>query len=132
MIAIGLPEATLWMLIAALHVTRAQDMFDAGDDGGGGEDLSDVLDPNLVMGEDGSSLSHGLGLSANEMSQLETLKMQTLFALQELGIVLGVAFMFVLISWICYSPIHLRICLPASLTGSPSSSSSSSSWRRSF
>lgn len=73
-------------------------MGDMGDDGsdGGGEDMSDVLDPSM-LGIDGSEgdLNEMLlqGRAGGGMHTLATLKVQTLLALQELGVVIGVAFM---------------------------------------
>ena len=67
-----------------------------GDDGGGGgEDMSDVLDPTMLMGEDAGGfqgMKFGRGGPRGHKS-LANLKVQTLLALQELGVVMGVAFM---------------------------------------
>ena len=68
--------------------------MDTGDDGGGGGDMADVLDPSLMevdnLGE-GMMAPGNLGLG--NQKKLANLKVQTLLALQELGIVIAVAFM---------------------------------------
>ena len=72
-----------------------QDMG-ADDGGGGGEDMNEV-DPSLIdlAAGDGAMGKDGLlgGMGAGGLSAMETLKLQTVMALQELGIVIGVAFL---------------------------------------
>lgn len=66
--------------------------MDTGDDGGGG-DMGDVMDPSLMdMDTAGGGLMApgGFGGGAKKMANL---RVQTLLALQELGIVIAVAFM---------------------------------------
>ena len=88
-----------FLVISALLATRArsQDMGDMGDDGGGGggDDMSDVMDPTMLgMGSDDGGLHGLMGYGVDgEVTSLDNLKVQSLLALQELGIVVGVAFM---------------------------------------
>ena len=69
--------------------------MDTGDDGGGGGDMADLTDPSLMGDMDDGAVgvmgSGGLGLGNHK--KLANLKVQTLLALQELGIVIAVAFM---------------------------------------
>jgi len=69
--------------------------MDTGDDGGGGGgDMSDVMDPSLMEVD---TLGEGMmtpgGLPFGNQKKMANLKVQTLLALQELGIVIAVAFM---------------------------------------
>lgn len=69
-------------------------MEDMGDDGSTNEDMSDVLDPTMLMGEQrGGQPGMKFGQGTGGGTSLATLKVQTLLALQELGVVVGVAFM---------------------------------------
>ena len=83
-----------WLLSLVFHLTSAQDMGDMGDDGGGGggEDMSDVLDPTMLMGEDGS-MDFAMTGATGGKNGIESLRNQSVVALQELGIVIGVALM---------------------------------------
>ena len=63
-----------------------------GDDGGG--DMADVMDPSLMDVDTLGDEEIGLGgLPFANGNKLANLKVQTLLALQELGIVIAVAFM---------------------------------------
>ena len=65
--------------------------MDTGDDGGGGGDL---VDPSLMdVDIGGEELLDSGGLGFGNQKKLANLKVQTLLALQELGIVIAVAFM---------------------------------------
>ena len=65
--------------------------MDTGDDGGGGGDL---VDPSLMdVDIGGEELLDSGGLGFGNQKKLANLKVQTLLALQELGIVVAVAFM---------------------------------------
>ena len=85
------------LLLWGARAASAQDM--GMDDGGGdtgGDDMSDVLDPTLMgMGGQNNGLMYGAGAygPGGSVSSLANLKVQTLLALQELGVVVGVAFM---------------------------------------
>jgi len=68
--------------------------MDTGDDGGGGGDMADVMDPSLMdIDTAGGGLMGPGGLPLGGQKKLANLKVQTLLALQELGIVIAVAFM---------------------------------------
>ena len=68
--------------------------MDTGDDGGGGGDMADVMDPSLMdIDTGGGGLMGPGGFSLGGQKKLANLKVQTLLALQELGIVIAVAFM---------------------------------------
>ena len=69
-------------------------MDDMGDDGGA-DTGGDMVDPTLMEGVDGGEdVMMGMeGMSSGNGNSLANLKVQTLLALQELGIVIGVAFM---------------------------------------
>ena len=68
--------------------------MDTGDDGGGGGDMADVMDPSLMdIDTAGEGLMGPGGLPLGGQKKLANLKVQTLLALQELGIVIAVAFM---------------------------------------
>jgi len=61
-----------------------------GDDAGGG---SEVMDPSLMEGDD-MMVGEGMGgMGPGTAAKALDLKVQTMLALQELGIVIGVAFM---------------------------------------
>jgi len=61
-----------------------------GDDAGGG---ADMVDPSLMEGDD-MTLGEGMGgMGPGTGAKALNLKVQTMLALQELGIVIGVAFM---------------------------------------
>ena len=61
-----------------------------GDDGGGGGDLLDMESMMGPSGVGGGSDGNGLGMSSNKAANL---RIQTLLAIQEFGIVLAVACM---------------------------------------
>ena len=69
--------------------------MDTGDDGGGGGDDSALMDPSLMGGDDGGGegFEGPGGLGFGNQNKIANPKVQTLLALQELGIVIGVAFM---------------------------------------
>ena len=70
--------------------------MDTGDDGGGGGgDMADLTDPSLMgdMDSGGDGLMGPDGLGFGNQKKIANLKVQTLLALQELGIVVAVAFM---------------------------------------
>jgi hypothetical protein len=67
--------------------------MDSGDDtGGGGDDMGDIMDPSL-MDSGGDGMMDPAGLAMGRVNKLANLKVQTLLALQELGIVVAVAFL---------------------------------------
>ena len=78
-----------------LNWSHAQDMADMAEDTGGGAE--DVLDSSLIdlASDTGPVGLNGIAFGQGDLrySSIDNLKMQTLLALQELGIVLGVAFM---------------------------------------
>lgn len=64
-----------------------------GGDDGGGADMGDVLDPSLMdLDNAGGGMMGPMG-SGMGTKKMANLKVQTLLALQELGIVVAVAFM---------------------------------------
>lgn len=66
--------------------------MDAGDDGGG--DMGDVMDPSMMdLDAAGGGLMAPGGMSMLGKKKSANLQVQTLLALQELGIVVAVAFM---------------------------------------
>ena len=68
--------------------------MDTGDDGGGGGDMADVMDPSLMdIDSAGGGMMGPGGMGGGPGAKLANLKVQTLLALQELGIVVAVAFM---------------------------------------
>ncbi len=68
--------------------------MDTGDDGGGGGDMADVMDPSLMdIDSAGGGMMGPGGIGGGPGAKLANLKVQTLLALQELGIVVAVAFM---------------------------------------
>ena len=76
------------------HFCSPSKDMDTGDDGGGGGDMADVMDPSLMdIDTAGGGLMGPGGLPLGGQKKLANLKVQTLLALQELGIVIAVAFM---------------------------------------
>ncbi len=79
------------------HGVYAQDMGDVQDDSTShGEDMGDFLDPTLILEGDANIGVRGIGLSGTgdaDLGRVENLRVQTLMALKELGVVIGVAFM---------------------------------------
>ena len=69
------------------------DDFGGGDEGGGGGE--ELLDPSLLEGDQGGDINpnKALGKGGSGTRQVVNLEDQTLLALQELGIVIGVAIM---------------------------------------
>ena len=89
-----------FILVYVVSMATAQDMMDdTGGDAGGGEDMGDLLDPTLLIGE-GNTMNYGQGPDGMPISQMEKLSIQTLSALQELGVVLGVAFLVAVIFFV--------------------------------
>ena len=73
------------------YITSFQDM-DSSDDSGGGDGM-DVMDLSMMDGAGGGVIAGPGNLFMDNKAKLDNLKVQTLLALQELGIVIAVAFM---------------------------------------
>ena len=89
----SLASVLLTILLELIPSGRSQADMDLGteDQGGGNED---VLDSSLIdLASDQGIYDTGFGGGGSGKNSIENLKMQTLLALQELGIVIGVAFM---------------------------------------
>ena len=81
----------LWILLNHLFLSVDSQMdMDMDDSGSEGADESALLEASLDSGGNAGMFGFGNGPG---LSPIENLKIQTLLALQELGIVIGVAFM---------------------------------------
>lgn len=68
--------------------------MDTGDDGGGGGDMAEGMDPSLMDQDNPLGGMMGMGGAHSGMKgKMANLRVQTLLALQELGIVVAVAFL---------------------------------------